>query len=94
MSLVILVYFYVLIMKTLPEMFHCPPFYLENYICDARGSMKICNNSQNSAACIVTPKMEAARPSEMLVSYHIATWYHNPEDNTHLHCLEALYKSA
>jgi hypothetical protein len=29
-----------------------------------------------------------------LVSYHIATWYHNPEDNTHLHCLEALYKSA
>jgi valyl-tRNA synthetase len=28
-----------------------------------------------------TLNMEAAWSSDMLVSYHIITWYHDPEDN-------------
>jgi len=30
--------------------------------------------------------MEAARSSKTLVSYHVITWYHNPEDND-LNCV-------
>jgi len=32
---------------------------------------------------VMTPpsKMDAARLFEMLVSYHITTWWHNPEDH-------------
>jgi hypothetical protein len=34
-----------------------------------------------------TLKMEAARSSETLVSYHSTTWSHNPEDlNLNYHC--------
>jgi len=39
----------------------------------------------------VTLKMEASWPSEMLVSYHIITWYHNPEDqdlNHFMYCMK------
>jgi hypothetical protein len=33
--------------------------------------------------------MEAARSSEMLVSYHNTTWHHNPEEfDLNLHCHE------
>jgi len=35
--------------------------------------------------------MEAVCPSEMLVFYHITTWYHNPEDHyINLQCNENL----
>jgi hypothetical protein len=32
------------------------------------------------AASIFTLKMEAARFSKVLISYHNTTWYHNPEN--------------
>jgi len=35
--------------------------------------------------------MEAARSSEVLVSYHITTWHHVPEDHDlNSHCCENL----
>jgi hypothetical protein len=35
--------------------------------------------------------MEAARTSETVVSCHINTWHHNPDDlNLNLHCCENL----
>jgi hypothetical protein len=36
-------------------------------------------------------KLEAAWPSEMVVSSHIIAWHHSPVDhNLNLHCLENL----
>jgi hypothetical protein len=39
------------------------------------------NVSEDHAASIVTLKMDAAWPPEMLVPYLITTCCHNPEDN-------------
>jgi len=36
--------------------------------------------SEYLAASTFTLKMEAAKSSKTLVSYHGATWHHNPED--------------
>jgi hypothetical protein len=35
-------------------------------------------------------QLEAARLSEMLVSYHNTTWHHNPEDKVHYHVHNSL----
>jgi len=71
----------------LTQSVHVMVFWAEMPCSDVVG----CQHFGGPCCFYLTLKMETAISSESLISYHITTWHHNPEDhNLNLYCHENL----